>query len=151
MNLRATFMIYQSMINTKATQSNLDSYAAPKGKETILLVEDEDMVREMVRELLVTQGYKVLEASNGAEALALCSKCNEPIHLLLTDVVMPQMNGKELAKQILKSYPSMKVLFMSGYTGDLVAPCDASDENQSFISKPFTANALRDRLRKLLD
>jgi signal transduction histidine kinase len=147
----ATFRIYLPMVESQATMSEPTHDVAPEGWETILLVEDEDAVREMTREILMLQGYNVFEAASGAEALAFCSQYRGPIHLLLTDIVMPQMGGKELATQITKMRPSMKILFMSGYSGELVAPSDTLDKNQAFISKPFTLNALADKLRKLLD
>ena len=144
-----TVSVAPDLSQTAACNPALD--VAPKRKETILLVEDEDAVRQMTREILLMQGYNVLEAASGPEALSLRSQYGGPIHLLLTDIVMPQMNGRELAARMIESNPSMKILFMSGYTGELVAPSGMSDENHAFISKPFTLNALADKLRKLLD
>ena len=97
-----------------------DAAAVPRGFETVLLVEDENGVRELAREYLETSGYKVIQASNGNEALELAANYKEPIHLLMTDVVMPGMSGRELADRHFRIRPDIRILFMSGYTEQAV-------------------------------
>jgi CheY-like chemotaxis protein len=120
-----------------------------RGSETILVAEDEPLVRDALVRILHRLGYKVLEASNGAEALQLTQNYMEEIHLLLADMVMPQMSGKELAKKFRVIYPQIKVLFVSGYTDDLSVFSDL-DKNSLFLQKPFTEDLLAQRLRELL-
>jgi two-component system, cell cycle sensor histidine kinase and response regulator CckA len=121
------------------------------GPETILLVEDEDMVRGLVREVLVDLGYTVLVAPGGNEALALASQHEGPIALLLTDVVMPRVGGPELAERLRSVRPQTKVLFMSGYTDDAVIRHGLLTAEAAFLAKPFSPNALADKIRALLD
>ncbi len=125
--------------------------AAKGGTETILLVEDEEAVREIVRETLAAQGYTVIEARHGPEALLLAEKYAQPIQLLLTDVVMPAMNGPQLASTIRKSHPETKVLFMSGYTDNTVVRQGLLHDGENFLQKPFTQGDLAARVRALLD
>jgi DNA-binding NtrC family response regulator len=96
-------------------------------------------------------GYKVLQAANGLEALPICEQHAEPIHLMLTDVVMPQMGGRELAEQVAKMRPEMKVLFMSGYTDDAIVHHGVLDAGMAFIQKPFTPDSLASKVRDMLD
>ena len=123
----------------------------PGGRETVLLVEDEPMVRELVREILAGKGYPVLEASNGTEAILLCDGHPGPVHLLLTDVVMPGMSGKELARRLVKSRPEMKVIFMSGYAEEVIADQGVLDAGTAFIKKPFSPGVLARKIREVLD
>jgi two-component system cell cycle sensor histidine kinase/response regulator CckA len=118
--------------------------------KTVLVVEDDDEVRSIVRELLSRQGFMVLEARQGREALSLAEKYPQPVHLLLTDVVMPGMGGKELADAMGKIMPSLRVLFMSGYTQDVVFRQEVSDGGRAFIQKPFTLSALEGKIREAL-
>jgi two-component system, cell cycle sensor histidine kinase and response regulator CckA len=118
--------------------------------KTVLVVEDDDEVRSIVRELLSRQGFLVLEARQGREALSLAEKYTQPVHLLLTDVVMPGMGGRELADALGKFIPSLRVLFMSGYTQDSVFRKDVPDGGRSFIQKPFTMSALEGKIREVL-
>jgi two-component system, cell cycle sensor histidine kinase and response regulator CckA len=106
---------------------------------TILLVEDEDMLRGLIRELLEIKGYVVLEASQGVEALEIFKKSQEPIDLVLTDVVMPHMSGSELVERLRKEQPTLRVIFMSGYTGANNAAIHKSLEmpGVAFLQKPF--------------
>ena len=123
----------------------------PTGSETILLVEDEDVVRLATEGMLKHLGYRVLAASDGDEALAKSSQSLDEIHLLMTDVVMPRMNGRELAEKLRTLRPSIKVLFTSGYTDDVIVHHGMLDDDVDFISKPFERDALAARVRKILD
>ena len=122
-----------------------------QGTETILLAEDEEMVRKFARELLESGGYKVLESENGDVALSICEQNQEPIHLLITDVIMPEMSGRELAERLSHSRPEVKVLYMSGYTDDAIVHHGRLDEGTNFIQKPFAPDALLQKVRKVLD
>lgn len=121
------------------------------GAETILLVEDEDAVRSFVIEVLESSGYTVLEASNGPDASALCRDHAGPIHLLISDVIMPKMGGAELKNRIVEMVPGIKVLFISGYTDDSIADRGIDDPNVAFLEKPFTPDALIRKVRDVLD
>ena len=122
-----------------------------KGTATILLVEDEEAVRELARDILEGHGYTVLEAGNGGEALLACERHQGSIPLLLTDVVMPQMSGPQLAERLLPLHPEMKVLYMSGYTDDAVIRHGMMDAGIAFIQKPFTPATLMRAVREMLD
>jgi CheY-like chemotaxis protein len=121
------------------------------GTETVLLVEDEEVVRNLTRTVLQRNGYRVLEATHGVEALDLCKQHNGPIHLLVTDVVMPHMNGRDLAQRLARLRPGTKVLFMSGYTGFLDEPLGIPGGNTAFLQKPFAPDGLVRQVRELLD
>ena len=121
------------------------------GGETILLAEDEDGVREMVAEFLESRGYHVLTGSDGAVALCRAEQYAGPIHLLLTDVVMPVMNGPELADRMKRERPETRVLFMSGYTPDPTLFDGARFGEVVLIHKPFALNALAHAVRDTLD
>src|SRR5205823_6490244 len=99
---------------------NAETEKAIQGVETILLAEDEEMVRKLARQVLEMYGYQVLEAANGGAALLLCERHKRPINLLITDVIMPEMSGRELADRLAQLRPEMKVLYMSGYTDDAI-------------------------------
>jgi len=123
----------------------------PQGSETILLVEDEADVRELAREILEMAGYTVLEAPTGAHALRLCAQHRDEICLLLTDVVMPQMSGPDLARQVEEIRPGTKVVYMSGYTDDALGHHGVLDPGIVLLPKPFTPDALLMGLRQALD
>ncbi|HEX4995762.1 MAG TPA: response regulator, partial [Methylomirabilota bacterium] len=123
----------------------------PGRGETILLVEDAQRVRAVVREILEMSGYVVLEARQGAEALEISNRHAGPIHLLVTDVVMPQMSGRELAQRLATLRPELKVLYMSGYTDDAIVRHGVLASGIAFLSKPFTPNALALKVREVLD
>lgn len=125
--------------------------AVPRGSETILVVEDEDVVRGLARKILEQAGYYVLDARGGEEALRLCRELPGPIHLLLTDVVMPETSGKEIAECMQKLRPLTRVLYMSGYTDDAIVHHGVLDSNVEFIQKPFTPIALARKVREVLD
>ena len=122
-----------------------------RGTETILLVEDQDGIRDLVREFLKQQGYTVLHAADGSEALQIASQHKEPIHLMLTDVVMPNLGGRELANRLSESRPEMKVLFMSGYPDHAAWNSGQSDEVEAVLQKPFPLDLLARKIRSLLD
>ncbi len=126
---------------------------APGGprKETVLLVEDAKRVRDVVREILEMSGYEVLEARDGADALRISGRHRGPIHLMVTDVVMPQMSGRELAQRLAALRSDMRVLYMSGYTDDAIVRHGVLDAGIAFIAKPFTPDALAAKVREVLD
>jgi two-component system cell cycle sensor histidine kinase/response regulator CckA len=122
-----------------------------RGSETVLLVEDDRAVRDLGRRSLADQGYRVLEAVNGAEALRLASSYEGPIHLLLTDVVMPEMGGRALAEALGATRPDMALLFVSGYTEDAVIQHGIQESGLPFLQKPFTPSSLLGMVREVLD
>jgi CheY-like chemotaxis protein len=121
------------------------------GQETILLTEDAVDLRTLAREVLTRRGYLVLDAADGAEALALAERHPGPIHLLLTDVVMPRVSGRELAEHLAAKHPAMKVLYMSGYTDDAVLRHGVLRSEVAFLQKPFGPGALARKVREILD
>ena len=133
--------------DTSASEPGID---AP-GQESICVVEDNDIVREMTVSILQEQGYKVFSTGNGSECLELIMDLDAPIDLLLTDVVMPDMNGKALSEQVKQRYPDVKVLFMSGYPESVLTHHDVLDQSLNFIQKPFSVQDLCVKLRKVLD
>lgn len=149
-----TFTLYFPMVDPEIVDIyETTAQAAPYeelGTETILLVEDEETVRNLVRDILQKHGFTVV-VSESMNALETCVKHNGRIHLLLTDVVMPDMSGPELAKQLRQSYPELRILYMSGYTNEIVALHGVEIENSAFIQKPFTPGALAIKVRQVLD
>jgi len=123
----------------------------PRGTETILLVEDAAAVRAVTRQVLERQGYTVLEAAHGAAALQTAAGHPGPIHLLLTDVVMPVLSGRQLADQLARLRPDAKVLYASGYTDDAVVRHGVLEAGISYLQKPFTADSLARKVREVLD
>jgi PAS domain S-box-containing protein len=122
-----------------------------RASETILLVEDEEGVRRTTKRILIKSGYQVLEAGNGQEALELCGRHPGPIHLLITDVVMPGMSGKELTDRLALSFPAMKFLYVSGYADHAVVNHGILEAGASFLPKPFTMESLTRKVREVLD
>jgi two-component system, cell cycle sensor histidine kinase and response regulator CckA len=147
-----TFKIYLPRVDAGAQlYSQTPSHARKLGgTETVLLAEDDELVRNMTRVILSDHGYKVLAEANGVAALSLFERTEEPIHLLLTDVVMPGMSGRELADRLTRLRPEMKVLFMSGYTEDAIVHHGVLDEGVNFIQKPFTPDDLARKVREVL-
>jgi response regulator RpfG family c-di-GMP phosphodiesterase len=124
----------------------------PRGEETVLLAEDEPSVRELTSLMLRRQDYNVLEASNGIEALGLAEeRPSEKIHLLLTDVIMPHMGGKELAEQLQAIHPETRVLYTSGYTDETILNQGLDGAAIQFIQKPFSPPELTRKVREVLD
>ncbi len=123
----------------------------PQASETILVVDDEQMIQDLICEVLETSGYTVLTAGLGSEAISICKQHKEPIHLIITDVVMPKMSGRELVKQLKPLRPDMKVLFMSGYTGKEVIDRGILEPGTAFIQKPMTPDVLERKVREVLN
>jgi len=145
-----TFKIYLPLVADQVEQVETRRQAILKGEGTILLVEDEDVVREMVAETLKDCGYMVLIAGNGPAALDLSDEFSGEIKLMLTDVVMPQMSGRQLTEKLSPKRPSMKVLYMSGYTDDAIVHHGVLEEGTAFIGKPFSPDALVLKIGELL-
>ena len=124
--------------------------APAAGTETILVAEDEQMVRALIRKVLEQAGYTVLLGDGGMEALRLAERHSGPIHLLVTDVVMPGMNGPDLARRLLERRPHTKVLFLSGYADDAVERHGVLAPGTAFMQKPFSPSALAARVREVL-
>jgi two-component system cell cycle sensor histidine kinase/response regulator CckA len=122
-----------------------------KGTETILLVEDEAGVRRLVREMLRRLGYTILEAADGTTAQRYFQEYEHKIHMLLTDVVMPEIGGRQLAQRLTADQKGLKVLFMSGYAGEALHQQSVIEPGTAFIQKPFTPDALASKVRELLD
>jgi two-component system, cell cycle sensor histidine kinase and response regulator CckA len=142
-------MHFPAVASADPVQQDAAEVPEPGGQETILLVEDEDAVRVIVAAVLRRQGYSVLEASSPGVAVELFEQHGPSIELLLTDVVMPGMNGPSLAQRLVATRPSLRILFMSGYA-DVSSPLDAAGPNVSFLSKPFQASALAAKVREVL-
>ena len=149
-----TFKVYLPRVEERVEVSSTAQIPAPAardGKETILLVEDEPSVRELTRMVLSKRGYAVLEALNPADAERLAGSHGAEIHLLLTDVVMPGMSGHELAKRLTARHGNLRVLYMSGYTHNVIAEDGTLEEGLSFLQKPFTPQVLAQKVRETLD
>ncbi len=150
-----TFKAYLPVVaaSTGPAPKSEDTEEQPLGSETVLLVEDEPMVREFAVRVLQGRGYTVLEASNGEEALQKIHRrpSDHPLDLLITDVVMPRLGGKELAEQLKIMYPTLKVLFISGYTGNTVIHQQGLGPGMAFLQKPFSPGTLARKVREILD
>jgi len=148
-----TFKIYLPSYEeiSPTNQTKAESKTIPRGTETILLVEDEKALRMMTRTVLLSQGYSVLEAADGADAIRICEQREEPIHLLISDVVMPQLGGRQLSDRLVTLIPDMRVLFVSGYTDDAVVRHGVLEAEVQFLQKPFTVDALGRKVREVLD
>jgi PAS domain S-box-containing protein len=149
----STFRIFWPRVEELAVAEQLES--SPKerrqGSETLLLVEDDLELRKLLYENLIAKGYNVIAAANGADALQAAELYGDPIHLLLTDVIMPQMSGPELARWLTASRPGMKVLYMSGYTDDLLPEIPTSETHVALLQKPFRLEVLGRKLREMID
>jgi CheY-like chemotaxis protein len=148
-----TFKVYLPRVEEEVDtiQQAQQPRMSAQGTETLLLVEDDEMVRHMVREVLELSGYRVLEASDGQTALVLFKQYAEPIHLMLTDVIMPGMSGRTLADQVTRLRAETIILYMSGYTEDAIVHHGVLNEGVNFIEKPFTPDALARKVREVLD
>jgi two-component system, cell cycle sensor histidine kinase and response regulator CckA len=149
-----TFKIYWPAMEGSIPEletSKPPAAAHASGSETILLVEDEHGIREMIRDFLSGKGYEMLEAENGLQALQICEACEKPIHLVLTDMIMPNMTGRELADRITTILPQTCILYMSGYTDENIAEDGPAAQSILLISKPFTLEALDRKVREALE
>jgi PAS domain S-box-containing protein len=149
----STFKVYLPRVDEEAAAAAGEVPAEPlaRASETILLVEDEKSLREMVREILEEGGYTVLEGGSPEEALAAARSHSGPIHLMLTDVVMPRMGGRDLAAELAALRPGLRVVYMSGYTDNAIVHHGVLDPGTHFLQKPFTADALLRKIRTALD
>jgi len=148
-----TFKIYLPRVAGTAGE---DFLGHPKkevssGTETILLVEDSKLLANVTRDFLLSAGYRVLVAAEASEALSVADEFADRIHLLLTDVVMPDMDGRDLSEMLLEKRPDLKVLYMSGHTAGVISQHPLLDDDVAFIEKPFTHDALARKIRQLLD
>jgi len=149
-----TFKIYFPRVLADAEDYKRSSQVAdvPEGSETILLVEDAELVRKLARQVLESAGYRVFEAASAEAAIDLCERINgDKIDLLLTDVVMPGMSGNEMSRVLLAKQPGMPVLYMSGYTDDAIVQHGVLEAGINFLQKPFTPGALALKVREVLD
>ena len=148
-----TFKTYFPQVDAPADALEEKRYteAIPRGKETVLVVEDEEVVRRLAAQILSKQGYTVLEASNSGEALLVCEQHQNPIHLILADVVMPRMSGPQFIKRMRHIRQDFRVLYMSGYTDEAVVFHGVTRGKMEFIQKPFTYETLSRKVRDVLD
>ena len=146
-----SFMVYlPRMDGCPLVAENGIAAAMEGGGETILLVEDQEAVRSLAKAALRQHGYQVLEALDGAEAIDVAKRFSGEIHLLLTDVVMPGINGKELSERLIAMRPGLKVLFVSGYTANVIAHGGVIDQDIAYMAKPFSPDGLAAKVRKVL-
>jgi CheY-like chemotaxis protein len=146
-----TFKIYLPEVDAPPEAAAVAASELPRGTETVLLVEDSEAVRAVARQVLERQGYTVLEAPRGDVALALAAAHDGPIHLLLTDVVMPGLSGRQVADQLTELRPDMQVLYASGYTDDAVVRHGVLEAGIAYLQKPFTTATLTRKVRETLD
>jgi PAS domain S-box-containing protein len=148
-----TFKIYLPRVDEGAPEYKRSSHLDEvyQGTETILLIEDEEMLRKLAQQSLSMYGYRVLAAANGASAISICQQHPEKIDLVLTDVIMPGLSGREVADRLLELRPEMRVLFMSGYTDDAIVHQGVLDEAANFLQKPFAPDSLAQKVREVLN
>jgi CheY-like chemotaxis protein len=148
-----TFTVYFPRHTGESDQAQQEAVAGtlPCGSETILLVEDEPTILTMAAAILEGQGYRVIPAGNAGEAIRLFKEQAGRIHLLMSDVIMPEMNGRDLYNELQLINPQLKCLFMSGYTNDVIAPHGVLGETVNFIQKPFSLHDLAKKVRDVLD
>jgi CheY-like chemotaxis protein len=140
--------VEQAVENSEPQASPLEKL---EGTETILLVEDETSVRELISQYLRDMGHTVVEASHGAEALEVARRYQGPLDMLVTDMVMPKMSGRELADRLLEEHPQLKILFISGYTSDTAARHGILEGEMAFLQKPFGLRDLARKIREVLN
>jgi CheY-like chemotaxis protein len=146
-----TFQIYLPQVRDAAEKPSVPVTDASRGgTETILLVEDEESVRQLVRDTLESRGYRVLEADSGEAGLAAAEHHKGKIDLVITDVVMPGLGGRELVKQLLLARPGIKVLYLSGYTEDAIVSEGSLEQGTAFLQKPFSLQSLSRKVREVL-
>ena len=145
-----TFQIYLPLVKGTVEKRSVTVPEAVGGTETILLVEDEESVRQLVRDTLSAKGYKVLEAENGEAGFAAAASHQGKLDLVITDVVMPGMGGREMVKQLIETRPGIKVLYLSGYTEDAIISDGSIEKGTAFLQKPFTLQSLSRKVREVL-
>jgi two-component system, cell cycle sensor histidine kinase and response regulator CckA len=145
-----TFHIYLPLVEGAAEKHSVAVPEAVGGTETILLVEDEESVRQLVRDTLSGKGYQVLEAENGEAGIAAAARHKGKMDLVITDVVMPGMGGREMVKQLVEAHPGTKVLYLSGYTEDAIISDGSIEKGTAFLQKPFTLQSLSRKVREVL-
>ena len=146
-----TFRIFLPRAAEVAVSKHSSTGVPTRGTETILVVDDEAELRHLARRILESAGYTVLIAANGEEAVLALNRCSDPVHLMITDIVMPGMSGRKLADLLRRTRQNIKVIYMSGYTDDVVVRSGMLDEGMAFVSKPFTVAELIRRVRDVLD
>jgi CheY-like chemotaxis protein len=149
-----TFKVYIPKafgLESKKSETVDDTKTGQAAGETILIVEDDPAILELVQQMLQQHGYATIKTASPSECLEIATNFKHPIHLLLTDVVMPEMNGKEIYEKIREYYPNIKVLFMSGYTNDVIADRGILNRGTNLIEKPFSMKALLAKVREALD
>ncbi|MBS1865110.1 MAG: PAS domain S-box protein [Acidobacteria bacterium] len=149
----STFKVYFPRVDEEAERSSRTKRdaKAERGSETVLLVEDDDAVRELAEAILAAQGYKVICANGPKRAEEIAAERSKEIDLVLTDVIMPAMSGRELVKKLSERNPKLRVLYMSGYTDNVIAQGGVLEEGLAFLQKPFTPRALSQKVREVLD
>ena len=145
-----SFQIYLPLVDGAAEKHSVATPEVVGGTETILLVEDEESVRQLVRDTLASKGYRVLEAENGEAGIAAVAHHKDKIDLIITDVVMPGMGGREMVQQLVRAHPGTKVLFLSGYTEDAILSDGSIEQGTAFLQKPFTLQNLSRKVREVL-
>jgi PAS domain S-box-containing protein len=154
-NQGSTFKVYLPRVEGSelafSRNAQLNATEMPRGNETILLVEDEDVVRELTVRMLERQGYHVLKASCGDEAYQICLHLGKPVDLVITDVIMPNMGGAELSHRLRELWHDVKVLYMSGYTANSIAHHGVLDSDKAYLQKPFRVATLAQKVREVLD
>jgi CheY-like chemotaxis protein len=148
-----TFQVIFPRTSEKVTRESIQqvAYDTLKGEENVIVIEDDDAVRELTESFLLHYGYKVLTASSGEEALNICQSFKNNIQLAVVDVVMPGISGKQLSDEILKIYPEIKILFISGYTDESIVQHGILDSQVEFLQKPFSVESLGKKVRQVLD
>jgi two-component system, cell cycle sensor histidine kinase and response regulator CckA len=149
----STFKVYFPRVGEKAeadTRGGQKS-SAKRGSETVLLVEDDDAVRELAETILSSQGYKVLSANSPKRAEEIATERSKEIDLVLTDVIMPSLSGRELVRRLIALNSKLRVLYMSGYTDNVIAQGGVLEEGLAFLQKPFTPRVLAQKVREVLD
>ena len=146
-----TFDIYLPLAGATVQHTTAASPAAEGGSETILVIEDDRDVRNMVTRILSNQGYATMEASNGDDAIRVFDEHRNTINLIILDVVMPGKNGREVFDEIARIDPGVKVIFMSGYTGDVLIDKGVEKETVDFLQKPLSVMTLLTKVREVLD
>jgi len=149
----STFKVYFPRVDEEVEKSlrTRQDTKAQRGSETVLLVEDDDAVRELAEVILTAQGYKVICANGPKRAEEIAAERSNEIDLVLTDVIMPKMSGRELVKRLSEKNPKLRVLYMSGYTDNVIAQGGVLEEGLAFLQKPFTPRALSQKVREVLD